>query len=149
MELGDSFKDIATRSSDRPKVVVEGKPKKTRTGVPIPSLALTTLPDYSIALPCAPARGYEGMVYQQGRRERMLGYANDPYDILDSIDISDLPMDDNTPLGELPHPSAEVSPLHGDPLDVAPLQTLEPESSFSFDPPTVFTELELDIPRSI
>nr|GMD65977.1 uncharacterized protein LOC109179034 [Ipomoea batatas] len=59
-------------------------------------------------------------------------------------------MDDNTPLGDLPHPSTEVPSLQGDPLDVAPLQTLEPESSFiSFDPPTVFTELELDIPRSI
>nr|GME11722.1 uncharacterized protein LOC109180761 [Ipomoea batatas]GME16013.1 uncharacterized protein LOC109180761 [Ipomoea batatas] len=73
----------------------------------------------------------------------------DPYEILDSIDISDLPMDDNTPLGDLPHPSTEVPSLHGDPLDVAPLQTLEPESSFSFDPPIVFIELELDIPRSI
>nr|GMD47288.1 Pkinase domain-containing protein/PP2C domain-containing protein [Ipomoea batatas] len=73
----------------------------------------------------------------------------DPYEILDSIDISDLPMDDNTPLGDLPHPSTEVPSLHGDPLDVAPLQTLEPEFSFSFDPPIVFTELELDIPRSI
>nr|GMD30904.1 hypothetical protein Iba_chr09aCG11460 [Ipomoea batatas]GMD34140.1 hypothetical protein Iba_chr09cCG9250 [Ipomoea batatas] len=58
-------------------------------------------------------------------------------------------MDDNTPLGDLPHPSTEVSSLHGDPLDVAPLQSLEPDSSFSFDRPTIFAELELDIPRSI
>nr|GMC50967.1 hypothetical protein Iba_chr01cCG1830 [Ipomoea batatas] len=72
-----------------------------------------------------------------------------PYEILDFIDISDIPMDDKTPLGNLPHPSTDVSFLHRDPLDVALLQSIEPDSSFSFEPLTVFTEVELDIPRSI
>nr|GMD12807.1 hypothetical protein Iba_chr07aCG7040 [Ipomoea batatas] len=109
----------------------------------IPTFSAITLPTHSQILSKSPPSAKASLT---SHAELSL---LDPYDILDSIDISDLPMDDNTPLGELPHPSAEVSPLHGDPLDVAPLQTLEPESSFSFDPPTVFTELELDIPRSI
>nr|GMC58162.1 hypothetical protein Iba_chr02aCG12530 [Ipomoea batatas] len=106
----------------------------------LPSFSATTLPIHSQILSKSPP---------SARASSRPTPSSDPYEILDSIDISDLPMDDNTPLGDLPHPSTEVLSLHGDPLDVAPLQTLEPESSFSFDPPTVFTELELDIPRSI
>lgn len=72
------------------------------------------------------------------------------YELLDSIDIHEVPMnfDDSLLLGQLPHPTTKVALHQANPVDARRLQSVLGAITSSTRKLTI-TELDLSIPRSI
>nr|GMD24118.1 pathogenesis-related genes transcriptional activator PTI6-like [Ipomoea batatas] len=71
-------------------------------------------------------------------------------EILDSINIQDLSMDDDNDSSpsQIPHTSTEVPTLYEDHLNIHPLQAVEPSTNASFSNLFLYTHLDQTIPRS-